>query len=680
MRIQHDLAPLHWSLSPFAPHLWQFQPFAELDASPEAQVIRAAVPGSVQKSLRDAGLLPDWNVGQEARACEWVENRHWMYEVALPDEWFTAAPGPAAGAAPGGPSAPGGAGRRCFRLLCDGLDYKGWIFLNGKQAGEFCGSHVSWRFDLTSLIAESHNRLRIVFDLPPRWLGQFGYTSRMTEWKVRFNYTWDWTPRLVQVGISGAVSLEITDNARIDDLRCVVDAELSRPGTGTGMLRVSGRAAAPNGTVLVTLRDGARVVRAEDVPAARFTALGMEWHGLPVELWNPNPIAGGGRESRVSPPARQPLYDLECTLLDGSGAVQDSLARRIGFRHTEWRRCEGSPENSDPWLCVVNGKPTFLQGVNYPPVLPNWADAKREDHEKRLGLYRDLGMNILRINACQFLETEDFYALCDQYGLMVWQELPLTSSGVENTPPDDLASIDAMSHIARSFVALRQHHPSLLMWSGGNELLDKYMKPCDISHPMLGALQQVLREEDPTRRFVATSPSGPRWSIEEKYIGQGLHWDVHGPWKPQSDLKAWSLFWEKADALFYSEVGAPGASPAPLIRRYAGDLPVMPVHPSNPLYCLTLSWWTENAQFDAENGRAPLSLEEYVKWSQARQAEALVTAVRACKRRFPRCGGVILWCGHDCFPCAVNTSIIDFDGNPKPAALALAAVYKESTT
>jgi beta-mannosidase len=54
-----------------------------------------------------------------------------------------------------------------------------------------------------------------------------------------------------------------------------------------------------------------------------------------------------------------------------------------------------------------------------------------------------------------------------------------------------------------------------------------------------------------------------------------------------------------------------------------------------------------------------------------------VIAVRAAKARFPRCGGSLLWCGHDCFPCAVNTSIVDFDGQPKPAALALAAVWKE---
>ena len=65
-------------------------------------------------------------------------------------------------------------------------------------------------------------------------------------------------------------------------------------------------------------------------------------------------------------------------------------------------------------------------------------------------------------------------------------------------------------------------------------------------------------------------------------------------------------------------------------------------------------------------------------WSQARQADALAAAARACKRRFPRCGGIIIWMGHDCVPCTANTSIVDFDGAPKAAALALAKIFRTS--
>jgi beta-mannosidase len=87
-------------------------------------------------------------------------------------------------------------------------------------------------------------------------------------------------------------------------------------------------------------------------------------------------------------------------------------------------------------------------------------------------------------------------------------------------------------------------------------------------------------------------------------------------------------------------------------------------------------WWAEWAAFEAEAGREPLDVPEFVAWSQARQAEALAIAAGACKERFPACGGFILWMGHDSFPCTANTSVIDFHGEPKPALAALAEVFR----
>ena len=103
----------------------------------------------------------------------------------------------------------------------------------------------------------------------------------------------------------------------------------------------------------------------------------------------------------------------------------------------------------------------------------------------------------------------------------------------------------------------------------------------------------------------------------------------------------------------------------------------MPVTLENPVWRRPLTWWIEGDAFAAEHGRAPATLEEYVEWSQARQAEALGIAVRACKERFPRCGGILLWCGHDCHPCPANTSLLDINGQPKPAAEAVGEVWRQ---
>ena len=651
MKRTHDLSAMPWKVAESFPYLWQFQPSATLAASPDLHPIPARVPGSVQRSLLDAGQIPDWNNGLDSRACEWVENRHWLYETRIPAGWVWAV-------------VHGGKGDRAL-VRFQGLDYSGWIWVNGRQVAEFRGSHVPHVVDITAALGEGDAVLRVVFDHAPRWLGQFGRTSRMLDWKPRYNYTWDWIPRNVQVGVSGRVHLIVQDALRIEGFRCLTDAAISQDGRITGALGVQARVPAGLGTLHATLHTPEGVlIREETLSAARMAVAGLAWADLDVKAWWPNRMG------------EQPLYTFRLSLKEADGKVHDLVERRVGFRNVRWKPCEGAPAGSEPWVCVVNGREVFLAGVNYPPLSPYWADVSREDHRKRLAAYRDIGMNILRLNACGILESEDFYDLCDEMGLMVWQEMPLTSSGVENTPPAEPLSVAQLESMAVSFVERRVHHASLILWGGGNELVDANLVPYDATHPTLAALKRVFESEDPTRRFVPCSPSGPRFGMAAKDFGRGVHHDVHGPWKPEEGMPAWTALWEGADALFHSELGCPGASPAPLIRRYQGNLDPMPIDFDNPLWRNPISWWLEIKAYREETGRDPERLEDYVSWSQARQARALGIAVSACRKRFPRCGGVILWTGHDCFPCPTNTSILDFHGDPKPAALELARILR----
>jgi len=646
----HDLSELAWTLSGHTPYLWKFERAYMAGATPSADVhpIPARVPGSVQASLLDAGVIADWNIGLNSRDCEWVENRHWIYRAEIPEAWIE--------------------NGRTFRLECEGLDYAGWVLLNGREVSEFVGSHIPHVFDITSFCQASGNVLEIVFALPPRWLGQFGYTSKMTQWKPRFNYTWDWVPRLVQIGISGAISLVVTDENDMQALRCVTDADVAK---GTGILQIGGAISGKEGRVVrVSLRSDGTTVRSADVPVARF-AEGVRWDNLPVAFWWPN-LEGD-----------QPLYTVDCQLLDGQENELDRATRRVGFKNVVWEQCKDAPEGADPWICVVNGRPVFLQGVNFPPIRANFADLTREDYRKRLQVYRDLGCNMLRLNACGFLESPSFYELCDELGLMVWQEFPLTSSGLENWPPEDEASIEEMTRIAASFIKRRHHHVSLTLWSGGNELQGELNgrktgmgKPCDSTPPMLRRLKEIVEELDPVRRYIATSPSGPRAVASPADWGKGFHWEVHGPYAGPLPTERWTEYWEKDDALFRSELCAASASPVGIIKQYKGDLEESPATAENPYWGRPTNWWIDRAILAAEHGREPRDLGEYVQWSQARQAELLSIAMRRCKERFPGIGGVLLWCGHDTFPLPINTSILDFYGDPKPAALALAGIWR----
>ncbi|MCD5401780.1 hypothetical protein LR013_04225 [candidate division NPL-UPA2 bacterium] len=653
MKKIYDLSDLQWFVSGCIPYQWEMLKSMETGAltNPEILPVPARVPGSVQKALLDAGYLPDWNKGLDARCCEWVENRHWIYETVLPDDWVDK--------------------ENRFYLRCLGLDYGGTVIVNGKEAGRFNNTFVPYEYELTSFLKETGNTLRIIFECPPRWLGQIHFTSRIKDWKERFNYHWDWTARLVQTGIWDSIYLKKTDGREINTLNCSTDVDIK---SKKGILRIqAGINGEKSGNISILLEGPEGVIREEELKIENTSAnIELLWDNLPVKLWWPNGLG------------EQVLYTLKGEFFDSQGHIQDRLEKRVGFKQVEWQACEGAPEEAHPWLCVVNGRRIFLQGVNWTPIRPNFADLRKEDYHKRLKLYKDMGCNMMRVWGGGILEKEWFYDLCDEFGLLVWQEFPLSSSGIDNWPPEDPEVIKEITAIACSYIDRRRHHVSLTLWCGGNELQGDLEgrktgsgKPVDSGHPLIKALKEVVEEKDPARRFLPTSSLGPRSGARREDFGKGLHWDVHGPWKIAGDFPEWEDYWKNDDALFRSEAGAPGASSVKIIREFKGTGSEFPASGENPLW-RRFSWWIEWDKFIAETGREPESLEEYVNWSQDRQARALKIAVKACKERFPRCGGILIWMGHDSFPCTANTSIVDFYGQPKPAAKAVAEVFNNS--
>jgi beta-mannosidase len=647
----HDLGKLEWKLSGFVPNVELVEKFTDIRTKLDSEVtlISAPVPGSVQMALLKAGVIPDWNIGLNARNIEWVENRDWVYQAALPDEWV-------------------GSGKKLV-LHCLGLDYSGDIMLNGVSILPFACTFTPYSVDIAPFLKPTGNLLQFRFAPPPRYLGQYGATSQMKEWKARFNYYWDWTSRMVQTGIWDKVTLEVIQQSSIETMRCITDVEADLKH---GSLRIFGRVEGP-GKLRLSLCQNGEILRSEDIDATSFNDGGVHWLALePIELWWPNGMGS------------QPLYDVVAELLDGEGNLIEEQTRRVGFKHIEWRLTAGAPKDAEPYLCVANGKPFFLFGLDWAPIRPNFAEVLEEDYRKRMAIYRECNVNILRVWGGGFLEKQCFYDLCDEMGFLVWQEFPLSSSGLDNYPPDDAESIEELARIAKSYIERMQHHASLLLWCGGNELQDDFTgkvspQPCLTikNHPVFVRFAEILKEQDPGRRYLVTSPYGPRGYYEIKYAGKGVYWDAHGPWDFDGPVDGpWKELWANSDAMIHSEMGAPAASSVEMIRRYKGECKEFPCDHNNSLWNRQ-PWWIDWPKFVLEQKREPANLEEFVAWSQKRQSDALVLAAKLLYAKYPACGGLIVWMGHDSFPCTSAPSLMDFEGTPRPALLALGKLFQQ---
>lgn len=625
-----DLFKQKWTLSGWVPYQWKLGRSMEVKErlSAETRPIEVTLPISVQKALLDNKLIEDWNVGLNFRKCEWIENRHWLYETDIEV--------PADGE---------------YEIAAGMLDHCGWYLLDGKTLGYFSGSMHKHVLQLGHLSAGTHH-IGFVFDFPPRWLGQYGYTSQMQVGKVRFNYTWDWVIRLVQCGIGDSLILRSCRTPELSVHHC-------QTTLNSLTLRIDGKNLPEKTQLAIQLLDEAEpVAQCSAVPGQEITL-----SDLSVEPWQLN---GHGQAK---------LYTVKVT----AGDVAEK-SFRVGFRSFRRLPNPGAPEHALPWLFEVNGEPIFLQGFNWTPILPNTIDVPDEDYRTLIKMYKDLNVNILRVWGGARRERDIFYDLCDEAGIMVWQEFPLSSSGCDNIPPDDEESMREMALIAEDYMEHLNTHVSLFLWSGGNELFynDKPgCRPCDGSEPILQLMKKFVKERTPDKPMVPTSPSGDSAYVLDECYGQGVHHDVHGPWKSYfDDLEDWwKTHWDNADGLLFSEFGAPGASSVKLLKQYQGELNPEPFSDVNPYWTRPVKWHTEFSGLKFEHGRLPETVEEFVEWSQQRQYRSLELALTPLKRKFPACGGAILWMGHDCYPLPTNCSLIDFDRNLKPAAEVVKKVF-----
>lgn len=598
--------------------------------------VGSTVPGAVQLDLMKAGLIDDVNVGLNAAHAEWINNREWTYEkeFVVPEDFE---------------------GERYY-LNFEGLDYSGEIYLNGEKISRFEGMFLPLSVDVTDkLQVGENNKLIVFFDQSPEIDGQYGFSSKIRYLKSRFNYIWDWCTRIVPVGIWKSVYIEAATKVRCLDFW---PNAVLKQDSKSGMLDVSLEMDVfASGEYTVVFELDGKVL--ESVRVLWNAGRTLLKHMLEVEDVKPWWPRGFGEQN---------LYQVDIRILDTDDKELVELQKRVGFRRVEFAQNPGAPKDSRTYTVVVNGKTVFLKGINWVPISPFYGAVTRSDYEKHVGRFAEMNCNILRVWGGAILEHTDFYDVCDEKGLLVWQEFPQSSSGIDNAPPSDGEFLKYLKEVAEVMIRARRHHPSLVIWCGGNELMEPNWIPVTEGHPNIRMLRDLTNELDPDRLFLPTSPSGPVFSPSMEQLGTGIAHDVHGDWEYRGPVEHY-VYYNKDDSLMRSEVGTAGASNPEVIRKASGGERVWPASEDSLMWRIHAGWWIDwdklTALFGAWDEDAE-QLDEYVKASQYLQAESLRYIVESVMRRAPKASGVLIWMGNEPYANFSNTSLVQYDGVPKP--------------
>lgn len=672
--------------------MWKLRGFDGQHGSPESYLsegvdertfIDAQVPGEVHLDLERAGIIPDCNLGLNAQSARWVEEQVWVYRTAF--------------------TAPEEALSQHAWLVFEGLDISTIIYLNGEEIGRHENAFVPCRLDVTGKLRPGKNLLAVriesgLYSVADKqgqgyvtWLADY-LTKRSWLRKPQYSFSWDWSPRLINVGIWRPVRLEWSDSARIDAV--TVYSELSADHTSA---RVNARLFVEN-------------VRPEPVRALlrmkvlHPLALHGEHPNNPLSLEgegkgeggnagfgphqdltpHPGPLPLVEREielpSGISrqdisveianpelwwprPHGDQPLYTVECELLIGGKPV-DSVSRRTGIRSIRINQYP-HPETGDYFILEVNGRPIFAKGGNWVPPDVIYARPDAERYRKLVELAVDANFNALRIWGGGLYADHDFLDACDEMGVLVWHDFIFACAKYPGDDADFLNNVRReITHVVRDLSA----HPSLLVWCGNNELewaawswgYDR-IKP----HPDRGIyhleIPRILQAEDPSRPYWPSSP----YSTNYRHPTDPTTGDQH-PWHVSLGAGG-PDFWEyrKDVSRFPNEGGFLGASSPATLRQFLPEDQRRLFSPAWEFHDNACNYGQPGVVYRAVEhwlGRKPddFSFEDYAFYSGVLQAEGLQEYIYNFRRRMYSSSSAIFWMYNDSWPASHGWTIVDY--------------------
>lgn len=539
-------------------------------------------------------------------------------------------------------------------LHFDGLDTLCEVYLNGEVLGSTTNMHRIWEFDVKNILMETGNILKVVFHSPTKFIreafaerGTLGSDDAMEGFvhlrKAHCMFGWDWGIRLPDAGIFRPVSLLGINKARIDSfyikqkhennqviLKFQVDTE------------VAAKAAEElNYTVEISSPAGEKMI----------------YEGSPSEVKIENPKLWWPNGYGV-----QDLYTVKVILKSGNKEI-DSQEKRIGLRTMTMHRKKD--EWGESFAHQVNGIDIFAMGADYIPEDNLLGRVTPETSRKLLEKAKFANFNAIRVWGGGYYPEDWFYDICDELGLVVWQDF-MFACGAYNLTTEFEANIrqEFIDNVKRL-----RHHASLGLWCGNNEMemfavSGVFIKNKDEIRDYLflyeRILPEILKEYDPQTFYWPASPSsgGSFDDPNSPDRGDVHYWDVWHGNKPFSEYR--KFFFRYA-----SEFGFQSFPSIKTIETFTDDPEdmnifsyVMEKHQRNG------SANGKIMNYMQQTYRYPTEFQTVLYASQLLQADAIRYGVEHFRRNRGRCMGAVYWQLNDCWPVA-SWSSIDYSGRLK---------------
>ena len=627
--------------------------------------IPATVPGNVELDLLAAGLIEQPEIGSNVYLLRTYEGYQWRYsrhfrspEYAEDDDLF---------------------------LHFGGIDCFADVYVNGVHVGSASNMLIEHDFDVRDALAApgGDNLLEVYIrssvlegrkSVPPTISLNFAQPESVFARRAPHTYGWDIMPRLVSAGLWRSVFLEVKPPVHI------VDAHWYTNG-----MDLEARTASVYLDYTVTLptrfQDGkmkAEVIISKDGKDKVHYSKKIYTHAIrekinveDVEFWWPR---GYGDPA---------LYDVTLRILGNDGREVDACHKRLGIRTVKLESTTTNTEENPGKFCfIINGERIYVHGSNWTPM--DALHSRDPQHlEKAFSIVTDLNCNMLRCWGGNVYEDHAFFDLCDEEGVMVWQDFALGCTQY----PQDLDFQKAILEEVRSVVVKLRTHPSIVLWAGNNEndqALTWSLKnfKIDPNRDVISreTIPHALYECDPTRPYL---PSSPYYSEEVYALGNQTRFMPEDHlWGPRGYYKA--PFYTDAKCLFASEIGYHGMPNRESLERM---FPKESVYPWSDVKERRWKedWLTKAVRIFAEQGytpdrnnlminqvrllfgEVPTDLDDFIFASQSVQAEAMKYFIEMFRgRKFAPNTGMLWWNIRDGWPL-ISDAIVDWYNSPKLA-------------